>query len=45
MIIEISYLTVMLFASIVGAIIAGVWALGRTFLQQYGSMLTGITAA
>ena len=41
MIIEMYYLTVALFAGIASAIIAGVWALGRTFLQQYGSMLTG----
>lgn len=39
MIIEISYITVALFAGIVSAIVAGVWALGRTFLQQYGAML------
>ena len=39
MIIEISYVTVALFAGIVSAIVAGVWALGRTFLQQYGAML------
>ena len=39
MIIEISYVTVALFGGIVSAIVAGVWALGRTFLQQYGAML------
>lgn len=45
MIIEINYLTVALFAGIASAIIAGVWALGRTFLAQYGSMLAAQLAA
>lgn len=45
MIIEINYLTVALFAGIASAIIAGMWALGRTFLGQYGSMLSAQLAA
>jgi hypothetical protein len=38
-IIEINYFTVALLAGIASALIAGVWAIGRTFLQQYGAML------
>ena len=45
MIIEINYLTVVLLAGIASALVAGVWALGRTFLQQYGAMLADQLAA
>lgn len=40
MIIEINYLTVVIVGALLSAFVAGLWAVGRTFLQQYGSMLT-----
>ena len=40
MIIEINYLTVVIIGALLSAFAAGLWAVGRTFLQQYGSMLT-----
>lgn len=40
MIIEVNYLTLALLAGIVSAFVAGVWGIGRTFLAQYGAMLT-----
>lgn len=40
MIIEINYLTVVIVGALLSAFAAGLWAVGRTFLQQYGSMLT-----
>ena len=45
MIIEINYLSIALLAGIASALIAGVWAIGRTFLQQYGAMLADQLAA
>ena len=45
MIIEINYFTVALLAGIASALIAGAWAMGRTFLQQYGAMLADQLAA
>lgn len=45
MIIEINYITVAVLAGIASALIAGVWAIGRTFLQQYGAMLADQLAA
>lgn len=39
MIIEINYLTVVIVGALLSAFVAGLWAVGRTFLQQYGSML------
>jgi len=44
-IIEINYFTVAVLAGIASALIAGVWAIGRTFLQQYGAMLADQLAA
>lgn len=40
MIIEINYLTIALLGALLSAFVAGLWAVGRTFLQQYGQMLT-----
>lgn len=40
MIVEINYLTVVIIGALLSAFVAGLWAVGRTFLQQYGSMLT-----
>lgn len=45
MIIEVNYLTLVLFAGIVSAFVAGVWGIGRTFLAQYGAMLADQLAA
>lgn len=39
MIIEINYLTVAIVAGILSAICGVLWAMGRTFLAQYGRML------
>ncbi len=40
MIIEINYLTIVLLGALLSAFVAGLWAVGRTFLQQYGQILT-----
>ena len=39
MIIEINPLTIALIAGVFSAFAGVLWAIGRTFLQQYGSML------
>lgn len=39
MIIEINYFTVAMLAAIASALVSAFWMIGRTFLQQYGSML------
>lgn len=39
MIIEINYFTVAMLAAIASALLSALWMIGRTFLQQYGSML------
>lgn len=38
MIVEINYITVALLATVVGAMLTGLWAVGRWFLGQYGQM-------
>lgn len=45
MIIEINYLTVVIIGAILSAFAGALWAIGRTFLQQYGSMLADQLAA
>ena len=45
MIIEINPLTIALIAGVFSAFAGVLWAIGRTFLQQYGSMLADQLAA
>ncbi|MCK6396057.1 hypothetical protein [Zoogloea sp.] len=45
MIIEINYLTVVIAGAVLSAFAGVLWAVGRTFLQQYGSMLADQLAA
>lgn len=45
MIIEINYLTVVIVTAVFSAFAGVLWAIGRTFLQQYGSMLADQLAA
>lgn len=45
MIIEINYLTVAIVAGVFSVFASVMWAIGRTFLQQYGSMLADQLAA
>lgn len=45
MIIEINYLTIALIAGVFSTFAGVLWAIGRTFLQQYGSMLADQLAA
>lgn len=40
MIVEINYLTVVIIGALLSAFVAGLWAVGRTFLQQYGAMVS-----
>lgn len=45
MIIEINYLTIVIIAGVLSAVAGVLWGIGRTFLQQYGSMLADQLAA
>lgn len=40
MIIEINYLTVVIIGALLSAFAGALWAIGRTFLQQYGALVS-----
>lgn len=40
MIVEINYLTVVIIGALLSAFAGALWAIGRTFLQQYGAMVS-----
>lgn len=40
MIIEINYLTVVIIGALLSAFAGALWAIGRTFLQQYGTLVS-----
>jgi hypothetical protein len=39
-IIEINYLTVVIIGALLSAFVGALWAIGRTFLQQYGTLVS-----